>query len=161
MLVRFDQVPKQLAELPQFFGTQGGDDAGRAEKDCIGRRDGVVAGGRERDQFATSVLGMGLAFDQTMGLELVNNDRRVRFVDAVRLGKLSQRHGPVAQLEKDFASPGTEAEPERLGQVVVAVVRVDELMHESPHLLGRTSGPFAARRTLSSRRAHHGTAFPR
>jgi hypothetical protein len=45
----------------------------------------------------------------------------------------------VAELEEDLAPPGTEAEPERLREFAVAVVRVDELLHEGPGLLGGTT----------------------
>ena len=125
--------------MPQFFGSEGTDGSGRLEKDGIGGGDSSVPGGRERDQLSASVVGVKLTFDQAMSLELVHDERRVRGVEAVGIGELGERERPVAELEQDLSSPGAESEPERVREVAVTAVRIDELLHEGPSLLSGTS----------------------
>jgi hypothetical protein len=76
-----------------------------------------------------------LALNQAMGLELVDNKSRVGGVDAIGLGEIGEGHRSVAELKKDLAPPGAEAKPERLSEIDVTVVRVNELLHEDPDLL--------------------------
>ena len=101
---------------------QGTDGSGWPEKDGIGGSDSGVTGGGERDQLAASVVGSKSTFDQAMGLKLVDDERRVRGVEAVGFGELRKRERPVAELEQDLSSPSAEAEPERVGEVAVAAV---------------------------------------
>jgi len=137
-LVCVDQAVKEPGELPQFFGSECIDGPGRPANDGIGGSDSSLTCGGERDQLASSVDGVRSTFDQAMGLKLVDDERRVRGVETVGLGELGERERPVAELEQDPASPGAEAEPERVREVAVAAMRIDELLHKRPSLLSET-----------------------
>jgi hypothetical protein len=158
----FDQALYEPGELVQFFGFEGFEGSRWAEQDCVSGCDGSVTGGGEGDQSATSVVRVKLTFDQAMDLEFVNDERCVWSVEAVGFGELSERQGSVPELEKNLSSPGTEAEPEGIRKIIMAVVRVDELLHEGPGLLSvvdelaRVSAGFCVRW-----RSHHGTLAPR
>ena len=105
---------------------------------------------------------MRLAFNQAMGFEFVDNEGGVGGVDAIGLGKFGEGRRSVAELKEDFASPGPEAEPERLRKVAVAVVRINELLHQGPGLRGGTGRSIGARCCdVASLGSHHGTVRPR
>ena len=87
---------------------------------------------------SSSVVGVRSTFDQAMGVKLVDDERRVRGVEAVGLGELGERERPVAELEQDLPSPGAEAEPERVRKVAVAAMCIDELLHKRPSLISET-----------------------
>jgi hypothetical protein len=129
---------KEARELPQFFGSEGIDGSGRPADDGISRSDSSLTCGRERDQLASSVGRVCSTSDQSMGLELVDDERRVWGVEAVDLGQLGEGERPVAELEQDLPAPGAEAEPERVSEIAVAAMRIDELLHKGPSFLSET-----------------------
>ncbi len=130
-----DEAREELAELAEVVGREGADRPGRAQQDGVCGRDGIVPGGREGDQLATPVIGVRLALDKAVSRQLVDDEGRVRGVDAVCLSQLAEGHRSVAELEEDLASPRAQAESERLGELASAAVGIDEPLHEGPGLL--------------------------
>jgi len=75
------------------------------------------------------------AFDQAVRFQLVDDQGCVGGVDAVGLRKLAKGHRSVAELEEDLSPAAAEPESERLGELAVAVVSLDEPLHEGQGLL--------------------------
>ncbi|HEX9354129.1 MAG TPA: hypothetical protein VF933_09995, partial [Streptosporangiaceae bacterium] len=69
----------------------------------------------------------------------VDDEGRVRGVDAVCLSQLAEGHWSVAELEEDLAPPAAEAESKRSGELASAAVGIDEPLHEGPGLLNGIS----------------------
>ena len=130
-----EKTGEKTGELLEFVGGEGAHGRGRAQQDGIGGRDGLVPGVRERDQLAAPVIGVRTAFDQTVGFQFVDDQGRIGSVDTVGLRELTQRRRPAAELEQDLPPAAAEAEPERLGEFGVAVMGLDEPLHEGPGLL--------------------------
>jgi hypothetical protein len=134
-----DEAREELGELAEVVGREGADRVGRAQQDGVCGRDGVVPAGCEGDQLATPIVGVRLALDKAVRLQLVDNEGRVRGVDAVCLSQLAEGHWSVAELEEDLASPAAEAESERFSELASAAVDIDEPLHEGPGLLNGIS----------------------
>jgi hypothetical protein len=78
-----------------------------------------------------------LPFDEAELLELVDDDRRVGAVDAVRFGQLSERHRLLAEQEQDLDPSPAGAKAQPFPQLGVGAVGLDELPHELPRGRGQ------------------------
>jgi hypothetical protein len=120
--------------LPEVVSWESSDGRGWAQQDGVGGRDGVMTGSRERHQLAAPVIGMRLALYEAMGFQFVDDESYVRGVEGVGLREFAEGHRPVMELKEDFAAAYAEAKSERLGELAVAVVGLDETSHEGPGL---------------------------
>jgi hypothetical protein len=121
--VRVEEAGEELGELPEVVGGQDADRRGRAQRNRVGGRDGLVPGRREGDQFTAPVIGVGAALDQAVSFQLVDDQGRAGGVDAVGRRELAEGRRSVAELEEDFAAAAAKAESECFGELAVAVVR--------------------------------------
>jgi hypothetical protein len=133
--VCIEETRKEPGELPEVVGWEAAERRGRAQQDGVGGRDGAQPSGRERDQLAAPVIGVGAAFDKAVSFQLVDDQGCVGGVDAVGLRELAKGQRSVAELEEDLSSAAAKAESERLGELASAVVSLDEPLHEGPGLL--------------------------
>ena len=102
---------EELGELAEVVGREGADRVGRAQQDGVGGRDGVAPGGREGDQLATPVVGVRLALDKAVRLQLVDDEGRVRGVDAVCLSQLARVIGPLRSWKRTLPRPPPRRNP--------------------------------------------------
>jgi hypothetical protein len=133
--VGVEEALQQGDQRLQLFVCECGERRGGVVQDGFGCSDGVKPAGSEEDELATAVVRMGTTLDKPVLFELVDDERDVWTGRMVELGELAMGQWAGAQLEQDFASPGSKAEAERFFEVAVTTVLVDELPHERPGLL--------------------------
>ena len=83
---------------------------------------------------------MRLPFHEAELLELVDDDRGVGAVDAVRVGELGEGHRLLAEQEQDLDPSPARAQAQPVPQLTVGAVGLDELPHELPGDSGQISG---------------------
>lgn len=71
-------------------------------------------------------LGVRLALDKAVNLQLVDDEGGVRGVDAVCVSQLAEGHRSVSEPENDFASPAAGAKSQRFTELASAGVGLDE-----------------------------------
>lgn len=130
-----DKTRKKSGELLEIVGGKSTDRGWRAQQDRVHGSDRAVPSGRKRDKLTAPVIGVRAALDQAVRFQLVHDERGVRRIDAVGVGKLTKGRRSIAELEEGFSSAAAEAETKRLGEFGASVLDFDELLHERPCLL--------------------------